>query len=198
MVIKLRMCKLIRLTVLLALAVSPLVATAPLPRKSSELTFYEPGGKTTLLSSFKGKVVVVEFLFVGSQHCLRVAATINALNSEFGTQGFQPVAIAFGRDASVANIYLISQKLKLTYPLGYASNEEVDTFLARGKSEVLNIPQVVVIDRAGMIRAQSGGKGGNPALEDESSLHAFIDRLLKEEPHHSQKPPASPNRRAKS
>jgi hypothetical protein len=62
-----------------------------LPRKSPELTINEPGGKTTMLSSFKGKVVVIEFLFLGSQHCMRVAMTMNKLYSELGSRGFQPV-----------------------------------------------------------------------------------------------------------
>jgi peroxiredoxin len=174
------MRKLIHLAALLAVAVSPLVATAPLPRKSPEFAIYEPGGKTILLSNFKGKVVVIEFLFVGSQHCLRVATTINRLHSELGSRGFQPVGIAFGPNASGANAYLLAQTLKLTYPLGYASKDDVDSFLARGRDEVLNIPQVVVIDRAGMIRAQSGGKGGNPILESEDSLRSLIEGLLKE------------------
>jgi hypothetical protein len=45
---------------------------------------------------------------------------------------------------------------------------------------VLNIPQIVVIDRAGMIRAMSGAAGGDPRLEDESSLRSLIEGLLKE------------------
>jgi len=53
----------------------------------------------------------------------------------------------------------------------------------------LNTPQVIVIDRAGMIRAQSGGKGGDPALENENSLRTLLDTLLKEEI-----PPLSPKR----
>jgi len=33
----------------------------------------------------------------------------------------------------------------------------LDSYLGRTRNEVLNIPQVAVIDRAGMIRAASGG-----------------------------------------
>lgn len=178
--VRLFMRKLFHFAALLALAVSPLLATAPLPRKSPEFAIYEPGGKTTLLSSFKGKVVVIEFLFVGSQHCLRVAATINKLNSELGARGFQPVGIAFGRDANGANVYLIAQTLKLSYPLGYASKDDVDSFLGRTGNEVLSIPQVVVIDRSGVIRATSGSRRGDAKLEDEGYLRDLIDALLKD------------------
>jgi len=59
--------------------------------------------------------------------------------------------------------------------------------MGRNGNEILNIPQVVVIDRAGMIRATSGGRGGDPALEDENSLRNLIDSLLKEERPRTQK-----------
>ncbi len=125
---------------------------------------------------------MIEFLFLGSQHCLRVAITMNKLYSELGARGFQPVGVAFGPNADAANTYLTAQTLKLAYPVGYTDSDSVDTYLSRGKDEVLNIPQVVVIDRAGMIRAQSGGRPGDPNLEQENPLRYLINALLKEAP----------------
>ena len=71
--------------------------TVTVLRKSPEFTFADSSGKTTLLSSFKGKVVVMEFLFIKSPHCMRVAATLNKLNSELGASGFQAVGIVLIR-----------------------------------------------------------------------------------------------------
>lgn len=154
-------------------------------RKSPEFTIADPSGKTTQLSSFKGKVVVMEFLFVKSQHCMRVAAMLNKLNSELGPRGFQAIGIVFdppnAEGTGAQLLPSVVDYLKLTYPLGYASKDDVDNYLGRKGNEILNIPQVVVIDRAGMIRATSGGRGGDPALEDENSLRNLIDGLLKEE-----------------
>ena len=56
----------------------------------------------------------------------------------------------------------------------------MDSYLGRNGNEILNIPQVVVIDREGMIRATSGGRGGDPALENENSLRNLINGLLNE------------------
>jgi peroxiredoxin len=153
-------------------------------RKSPEFTIADSLGRTTQLSSYKGKVVVMEFLFVKSQHCMRVAAMLNKLNSELGPSGFQAVGIVFD-PPNTANgteqlLPSVVDYLKLTYPLGYASKDDVDNYLGRTHNEILNIPQVVVIDRAGMIRVTSGGWGGDPALEDENSLRALINGLLKE------------------
>lgn len=153
-------------------------------RKSPEFAIAEPSGRTTMLSGFKGKVVVMEFLFIKSQHCIRVAATLNKLNSELGARGLQAVGVVFDPpntpSSSEQLLPSLVDYLRLTYPLGYATKNQVDNYLGRTGNEILNIPQVVVIDRAGMIRATSGGKGGDPALEDETSLRNLIEGLLKE------------------
>ena len=175
------MQKLASFAIVLTLAGSAL-ATTLVPRKSPEFTIVEPSGKQTLLSSFNGKVVVIEFLFIQSPHCQRVAQMLNRLHSQLGPRGFQPVGIAFGPDATGPMVTYLVDYLKLTYPVGYASSEQVDAYLDRHGHEILNVPQVVVIDRSGVIRALSGGKGGDPKLENEGSLRTLIDSLLKESP----------------
>jgi peroxiredoxin len=162
-----------------------LAAPQPLPpRHSPELEIAAPGSPQIMLSSFKGKVVVLEFLFVRSQHCLRVAQTLNKLNSELGPQGFQPVGIVFdpptGSTAGAQVVGILRNYLGLTYPVGYASKEAVDAYLGRAPGQILNIPQLVVIDRNGVIRASSGGKGGNLTREDEGLLRDLLEQLLQE------------------
>jgi peroxiredoxin len=155
--------------------------TTTVPRISPELVINQPSGKTTLLSSFKGKVVMLEFLFLRSPKCLELAATMNRLHSEFASRGFQPVAIAFPAPQSDANAILVDSManyLKLSYPVGYSNKDAVDQYLGRGEKELLRIPQVVIIDRRGVIRAQTGMD--NPSLENEASLRAVIDGLLRE------------------
>ncbi|HEY2496639.1 MAG TPA: TlpA disulfide reductase family protein [Candidatus Angelobacter sp.] len=162
--------------------------SVPVPSKSPEFTISEPTGKNILLSSLKGKVVVMEFLFIKSEHCMRVARTLNELNDELGPQGLQAVGVVFDPpspspvDANVGSqmVSYMVDYLKLKYPVGYATKGDVDAYLDRSGTEVLNIPQVVVIDRTGTIRAASGGRGGDPRLEDKDSLSALVRGLLKE------------------
>ncbi|MBZ5525053.1 MAG: TlpA family protein disulfide reductase [Acidobacteriia bacterium] len=180
------MRKLTSLVLLFLMTVStPARPASPMPRKSPELTISEPSGKTTLLSSFKGKVVVLEFLFVKSTHCARVAQTLNKLNGELGPRGLQAVGIVFDApDPSKTGGQLLPamvENLKLTYPVGYANSRDVDSYLGRTGKEILAIPQVVVIDRAGFIRAATGPRT-DPGLEDENSLRTLLDGLLKESP----------------
>ena len=161
------------------------VPSASIPRKSPEFTIHEPSGRDVLLSSFKGKVVMIEFLFLKSAKCLSLATTMNKLNAELGQRGFQPIAIAFSAPQSDANGPLVgsmAENLKLTYPMGYSKKEDVDQYLGRGDKELLRIPQVIIIDRGGMIRAQTGGQDANLKLEDEAYLRTLLDGLLKESP----------------
>jgi peroxiredoxin len=179
--------KIMSISLVMALVTSALALPAvTVLRKSPEFTIADSSGKTTRLSSFKGKVVVMEFLFVKSQHCMRVAAMLNKLNNELGPRGFQAIGIVFDppntSETGAQLLPAVVDYLNLTYPLGYASKDDVDNYLGRSGNEILNIPQVVVIDRAGMIRAASGGRGGDPALEDENSLRNLVLGLLQEMP----------------
>ena len=154
------------------------LAQAPALRKSPELAITQPSGEQLLLSSFRGKVVVLEIMFVNSPHCVELAKMLSELQSSMGPQGFQAVAVAFGPHSDQALVGHVAERLQLPYPLGSASSESVDSYLGRAGSEMLKIPQMVVIDRKGFIRATSGT--GDPTLENESSLRASIGALLKE------------------
>jgi peroxiredoxin len=158
-------------------------SSATLPRLSPELSIDELSGKTIMLSSFKGKVVVLEFLFVRSQHCLRVAQALNQLQQELGPRGLQSIGIAFDApNAAVTGgeyVNAMAESLKLTYPVGYAQRAAVDTYLGRSGNDLLSIPQIVVIDRAGTIRAATGAQT-NPSLEDVNALRILLEPLLKE------------------
>ncbi len=168
--------------VVLLLAISALGnGSTTIPRSSPELVINQPAGRTTLLSSYRGKVVMVAFLFLRSPKCMELATTMNKLNAELGPRGFQPVAIAFPApqsDASAELVGSMAEYLKLTYPFGYTSKETVDQYLGREERELLRVPQVLIIDQSGVIRAQTGGKQGNLALEDESYLRALIEQML--------------------
>lgn len=167
--------------ILVLLMAASAVSSAPVPRTSPEFTINESSGQQVLLSSFRGKVVMIEFLFLRSQKCLKLASTMNKLNAELGSRGFQPVAIAFPIPQSDANGPLVgamAENYKLTYPAGYTNQEDVDRYLSREKTEMLRIPQVVIIDRTGTIRAQTGHD--NVDLENETYLRTMIDGLLKE------------------
>jgi peroxiredoxin len=172
---------------LFVLNVSSLVATAPVPRKSPELVISEPSGKQISLSNFRGRVVVVEFVLTNCPHCMRVAKMISKLHEGMSQRGLQTIGVAFDNGLNEKMVTQFAQQLGVTYPIAYTSSAQVDSYLGRAQTERVMVPQIVVIDRAGVIRAQS-----QPIremnLEDLSYLRNLIDGLLKENP-----PPAGTN-----
>ena len=175
--------KLLAMIVLLTLSVSSGFATEPVPRKSPEFIIVEPSGKQTLLTNFRGRVVVIEFFLINCPRCQRVAGTIAKLQRELGPRGFQAVAIAFDTGINGTRVTDFVRQLGVSYPVGYASSDKVDNYLGRQPMQRLRVPQIVVIDRKGIIRAQSI-ENGEKNLEDENYLHNLIDGLLKERKRH--------------
>src|SRR5258708_30329778 len=81
--------------VLVALSASSLSAKPPVPRPARELSIVEANGKVTLLTSLKGKVVYVQFLFTTCPHCQALSGVLTKLGKDLGPQGFQALGVAF-------------------------------------------------------------------------------------------------------
>ena len=67
-------------------------AALPVPRQAKEFTFIEPSGKQTLLSSFKGKVVVIQFLSTTCSHCQATSKELSAMKAQVPDVQFMGVA----------------------------------------------------------------------------------------------------------
>lgn len=165
------------LTAFLALAVSAL-AIPPVPRKAPEFTILEPSGKQTLVSSLKGKVVVIAFMQTTCPHCQAEAMMLTKLQNEMGSRGLQVVGTAFN-DANAQMVANFVRQFNVGFPVGYSPRETVQSYLGLSIMDRYVVPQVAVIDRKGMIRAQTEALG-TPALQDENYLRGYLDGLLKE------------------
>jgi peroxiredoxin len=157
-----------------------LAGAAPVPRKAPAFTFIGPAGQQTPLASFKGKVVAIEFLLTDCPHCWRLAQTLNKLQQELGPRGLQALGIALDKDLTAPRASDFAAKAAVSFPIGAATADQVDAFLGREAGERFRVPQLVVIDRAGVIRAQSHAIH-EVSLEDEAHLRKLIADLLREE-----------------
>ncbi|HML16211.1 MAG TPA: TlpA disulfide reductase family protein [Bryobacteraceae bacterium] len=162
---------------LFSLAVAAL-AQPPLPRKSPEFTIEQPSGQKTLLSSFKGKVVVLEFLYTTCIHCQHESEQLTKLYREFGPKGVQMLGVGFNDNAPVL-VNGFVQQFGVGYPVGFSNPDAVLAFLGFSLMDRYVVPQVVVIDRKGMIRAQSGPQG-DPNLQDEGYMRNLLTKVLSE------------------
>jgi thiol-disulfide isomerase/thioredoxin len=166
------------LTAVLALAAcSAALAVAPVPRPAREFTFLHADGQQSLLTSYKGRVVVIQFLSTTCPHCQALSKVLNKLSGEMGP-GVQFIGVAFN-EANAAMAKQYAQDLAIRIPVAYASHETVLSYLGLSVMERLTVPQMVIVDKKGVIRAQSAPMG-TPDLQSEDYLRKFVGGLLKE------------------
>ena len=157
------------------------VAKSPVPRPAPEFTITEASGKPISLASYAGKVVLVQFLYTTCPHCQLTSRTFAKLQNELGPRGLQVVGVAFNEEAEghpdLARAY--AQANGVNFPVGVARRDDVLKYLGISFITRFAVPQVVVIDRHGTIRAQSD-ELGSEELMDENRLRPLIEHLLEE------------------
>jgi peroxiredoxin len=155
-----------------------LLAGPPVPRPAPEIAIETPQGKLSAPRAFRGKVVVMQFLYTTCIHCQATARMLSGLERELGPRGFQAVGIAFNEEQNnpeaIHNFVAANQ---VNFPVGAASRDAVTKYLGISVIERLVVPQIVIVDRKGVIRAQSASMGTSE-LQDEAYLRRFIGGLL--------------------
>jgi thiol-disulfide isomerase/thioredoxin len=170
-----------------ALAASfTLEAAAPVPRPTKEFTIILPSGKQALLSSYRGKVVMMAFMFTTCPHCQALSKVITKLQGELGPRGFQAVGAVFNDEVNTPNNAANAQvtanfvnQFQVGFPLGFAPRESVLSYLGISDIESWVVPQIAIIDRKGVVRAQSESRG-TAQLQTEAYLRKYLGDLLDE------------------
>ena len=157
----------------------PAIAAPPVPRKAPEFTITDPSGKQVLTSTYKGKVLILPFMFTTCPHCQHYAQVLTKIQNDYAAKGVQVLGTVFN-DANGAMATQFVKEFGVGFPVGYANRDAVISYLGISVMERWVVPQVVVIDRKGNIVAQSDATQGSPQLQEEPSLRAFLDKLLKE------------------
>lgn len=143
-------------------------ADAATPRKAPELAFTIPGQGQKLLSQYRGKVVALEFIFTTCPHCQAASKLMTKLQQEYGPRGFQALDIAVNDNADLLVDNFVKD-YQVGFPVGYTPQPQMVSFMGF-PSNYFVVPQLVLIDRKGMIHYQT------PPKENED-----WDKLMKEE-----------------
>jgi len=175
-----------------------LQAASPVPRPSKEFTIILPSGQQKLLSSYRGKVVMMACMFTTCPHCQALSKIITKLQGELGSRGFQAVGVAFNDEVNTANPTANAKvtqnfisEFGVGFTMGYAPRPSVMSYLGLSDIERWVVPQVAIIDRKGVVRAQSAA-GGTVDLQTETYLRKYLGELLDEGGAKSAAPAKSP------
>ncbi|MEJ7607498.1 MAG: TlpA disulfide reductase family protein [Bryobacteraceae bacterium] len=153
------------------------LAAAEIPRPASEYVIKLPNGQQELLSKYKGKVVAMEFLLTTCPHCQNTAKVLSKLNQELGPKGFQPLGVAINPGADLGGF---ATQNNVTYPLGMGDRDSAMVFLQHSLMAQFYVPQLVLIDRKGMIRAQYSGTDTFLSSNEEMNIRGMVEKLMNE------------------
>ena len=165
------MCSIGRGLILLIIA-GILHAAPPVPRPAPDFAFTVPSQGQRRVSDYAGKVVALEFMYTTCDACATATQEMQKLQTEFGEQDFQAIAIAIDPNAEVLAPDFCSER-HLTIPVGWAFRSDAASFLGYVSSDRFVVPQIVLIDRSGVVRFQTQAQARNKE-EDELRKDALL------------------------
>jgi len=156
--------------------------TSPAARPAGEFVIHLAGGPDKLLTSYRGKVVVIAFMYTTCPHCQHTAGVLAKIQTEYAEKGVQVLGVTFdgGAQQGVANFIKITGA---NFPCGYSTAEQVTKFLHVDGDYY--VPMLAFLDRAGNIRRQvvsdgnPNGEGDKFLMDQEKTIRAEIDKELK-------------------
>ncbi len=171
------MRKLILLATLATSLTGLLIARAEIPRKAPEFVFRMTDGSQQLLSKYRGKAVVLAFMYTTCPHCQHTAQVLTKVQSEYAARGVQVLGACFD-DGAAARTEQFNKQLGLNFPVGVSASPSVLEFVGLPINAPYFVPILVFIDKTGMIRSQY--IGDETFLNNqEVNIRAEIDKLLK-------------------
>lgn len=162
-----------------AICLTGVAASAQIPRPAPDLAIKSPTGMVSMLSKYKGKAVALEFVLTTCPHCQQSCRILTKMHHEFGSQGFTPVAVAINE---MAHMYVddFVKQFGITFQVGWQVHDTAMQFLQHPVMKPMMMPQIVFIDKEGVIRAQF--EGSDPffadELKQEANMRTQIKKLL--------------------
>ena len=117
------------------------------------------------LTSYRGKVVLLNFWATWCGPCLVETPTFTKWQNEYGSNKFQVIGISM--DDAAPEVIATANKLKLNYPVIMG-----DEHLGAAYDDILGLPVTFLIDRQGKIRARYQG------ASDLTRIKGDIETLL--------------------
>ena len=167
--------------------VSLLAGDVVVPRKAPELAFTIPGEGEKLLSQYRGKVVALEFIMTTCPHCQAASHDMTKYQEEFGKRGLQVIDLAInaldgtgGPTEANEMVTRFKNNFQVGFPVGYLPRVQMMTFMGFTPADRMVVPQLVLIDRKGIIHYQTPAISG-PQWESvmkEPYLREHLEELL--------------------
>lgn len=164
-----------KLPALAALAVS--LFAAQVPRPAQEFVLRMVTSPDQLLSQYKGKTIVLAFMYATCQHCQKTAGVLSQVQNEYSAKGVQVVGVLFDNN-DVQRVADFRRTFAKTFPVGVSDTRTVLNYLQHPLDQPYFVPDLVFIDKKFTVRSQY--IGDEKFLEkQEVNIRAEIDKMLK-------------------
>ncbi len=151
-----------------------------MPRVAGDIGIQTGPGQYLWLSQYRGKTCVVAVIMTTCSHCQFTTGILNRIQNDYARKDVQVLASAIEAMSSL-NIPDFQKKFQPAFPVGYNEESYVAKFLGRAPTEPMLAPQLVFIDRTGIVRVQYSGE--DPAMKNEiqeKSLRDALEKTIKE------------------
>jgi glutaredoxin len=132
-----------------------------------------PAPRINFLEDCRGRVTVMAFIVTSCPHCQAFSKVLEDLSR---TKSVCAREAAFNDDADITGF---ARSLQITFPVLKIGRGVMNDFMGVPRGSRVGTPQIAVIDRAGVIQAQSA-REGSPVLMQPEILRAIVDRLAKQ------------------
>ncbi len=116
------------------------------PRSATELSLKDIRGKTVKLSSYRGRVLLLNFWATWCAPCRAEIPDLIKKQRLFRSQGLRIVGITYPPE-TISQVRAFVRRYKLNYPVLIGSRETKQVFTSSD-----TLPMTVVLDRHGKIR----------------------------------------------
>ncbi|MBV9762843.1 MAG: TlpA family protein disulfide reductase [Acidobacteriaceae bacterium] len=159
-------------------ASSAFAADAASLRKAPDLTFTIPGQGQKQLADYRGKVVALEFIFTTCPHCQAASKLMTKLQAEYGSRGLQVIDVAINPNADLL-VENFAKDFQVNFPVAWTTSQQMQSFMGFSNDRYV-VPQLVLIDRKGVIHYQTPALSGDDWLKlmSEQAIRQHIEELL--------------------
>lgn len=159
-----------------AVAAANLLQGATLPRPAMDIKISMPNGKPAVqLSSYKGKVVLVEFLLTYCSHCQKASLASETVYQELKNKGFEVIGAAINPGGDVVTY---ARDLNLSFPVGTIAQEQAVAFLEFTLMHRLQMPEVAFLNRKFEVVSQYEGSDRFFQENEISNIRGEATKLL--------------------
>ena len=124
--------------------ISPLNTDKVINSKAPDFTLKDLAGKNVSLSSFRGKVVLLNFWATWCPPCRDEMPSFNKLYHELNKRGLEIIAVS--TDGSVSGVKSFVEKIKVDFPV----LSDADRTISK-QYRVFSMPTTFLIDKTGKI-----------------------------------------------